>query len=446
MLERPKKFRRRLATVPRVHARGDASLDAMLALTEVASRQLPVDQVLAELCERIARLLRVEVCSIYLSDVDAELVLRATHGYPQTAVGQVRMRIGEGLTGFAVECMRPVSVARTTTDGRNKAFEGLDEQRFPSLCAVPLVDGGRPIGALVVQRRQPRAFGQREMVLAAAVAPPILFALERARVRSQVRRAEAAEIEADDRHGERPQGVQLVGESAVPGHALGRIVVRRDAAEVAPDHKRNILDERARLGAALARAAEETNQLEEWALRHAPPNSSMLALLSPSRFVLDDARLRERMFENIEGGLSAEAAVERALNEYARVLSAAPDAMLAARAFEIEAHGAQLLGELRGAQTLFSPGCVFATARLTVHESIALVRAHGTAALCTRPARESPGLSVARAFLLPVLSSVAELFRWVTTGDRILIDGATVIVNPSRVDVAGFRKAHRASL
>src|SRR6185436_6929035 len=99
-------------------------------------------------------LLGVDVCSIYLREGAAEgdrrgageLVLRATHGLPASAVGAVRMRVGEGLTGFAVECLRPVSVAMVTSDARNKRFAGLGEERFPALCAMPLVDGGRAVG------------------------------------------------------------------------------------------------------------------------------------------------------------------------------------------------------------------------------------------------------------------------------------------------------------
>ena len=41
-----------------------------------------------------------------------------------------------------------------------------------------------------------------------------------------------------------------------------------------------------------------------------------------------------------------------------------------------------------------------------------------------------------------LLSGVTELFRWVADGDRALLDGGagTLIVNPSRVDVAAHRK------
>ena len=188
------------ATVPKVHTRGEARLDAHARAGRggVASGAARRGVVVAVRAHRAGARASTSA-RIYLRElVDApgnrrvagDLVLRATSGYSHDAVGRVRMRVGEGLTGFAVECLRPVSVARASTDARNKSFAGMDEERFPSLCAVPLVDGGRAVGALVVQRKQPRAFGQREIVLIASMAPPVLFALERARLRERERMAE----------------------------------------------------------------------------------------------------------------------------------------------------------------------------------------------------------------------------------------------------------------
>jgi len=41
-----------------------------------------------------------------------------------------------------------------------------------------------------------------------------------------------------------------------------------------------------------------------------------------------------------------------------------------------------------------------------------------------------------------VVGELAELFRWVAHGDRALVSGetGTLIVNPSRVDVAAHRR------
>jgi phosphotransferase system enzyme I (PtsP) len=426
----------------------------MLALAEEASRAAPLEEVLRSLCQRIAELLSVDVCSIYLREAAVpdssireemadrremgDLVLRATHGYPQVAVGAVRMRVGEGLTGFAVECLRPVSVAHAAQDARNKSFAALDEQRFPSLCSLPLVDGGRAVGALVIQRRQPRAFGQREIVLLASVAAPVLFALERAR--SRERDAQAAPAPSRE---QRPQALELRGVGLAPGQGLGTVFVRRHAPLARRGRAGDPADERARLGRALADAADEVAQLCDWAETRSPlDRATMTALLAPARFVLDDARLRGRMLKHVQAGASAEEAVEHVTREYTRVLSAAGDPVLAERALEVEALCMRVLLRLSTPRPRLEPGAVLCTSRLTVCDAIELAESHGSAVVLAGARESSPGVPVALALGLPVVGVVKELFRWVADGDRALVDGAqgVVTVNPSRVDVAEFRR------
>jgi len=390
--------------------------------------------------------------------VAGDLVLRANAGYSRDAVGRVRMRVGEGLTGFAVECLRPVSVARASTDARNKPFAGMDEERYPSLCAVPLVDGGRAVGALVVQRKQPRAFGQREIVLIASMAPPVLFALERARLRERERMAElaasasfAGRWSANDptapAAGSPPHArvheVTLRGQAAAPGQSLGTIAVRRHHQPVPAAQAGSLADEHARLGQALAEAADEMTKWVAWAMSWGPlDRATMASLISPARFVLDDARLRGRMRDHVDDGATAEAAVERVMREYTRVLSSSGEKLLVERALEVEALCLRVLNRLGAPASKLPPGSVLAAARLTVCDAIELRASHAAGAVLAAPAASSPGLGIAVALQLPVVAGVPELFRWVSDGDRVLVDGdaGTVIVNPSRVDVAAHRK------
>ncbi len=437
--------------IPKVHTRGEARLDAMLELAEEASRPAPLADVLQSLCVRIAQVLAVDVCSIYLRElVDApgnrrvggDLVLRATAGYAQDAVGRVRMRVGEGLTGFAVECLRPVSVARASSDARNKAFAGMDEERYPSLCAVPLVDGGRAVGALVSQRKLPRAFGQREIVLIASMAPPVLFALERARLRERERMAELAAAASATPHA-RVHEVTLRGQPAAPGCSLGTIAVGRHHQPARAHAPGSLADEHARLGQALAEAADEMTKLVTWAMSWGPlDRATMSSLLSPARFVLDDARLRGRMRDHVDEGATAEAAVERVMREYTRVLSSSGEKLLVDRAHEVEALCLRVLNRLGAPASKLPPGSVLAAGRLTVCDAIELRAGHAAGAVLSAAANASPGLGVAVALALPVVAGVGELFRWVSDGDRVLVDGdrGNVIVNPSRVDVAAHRK------
>src|SRR5688500_13023999 len=94
----------------RVHERGDRRLDGILRLIEEAGRPRPPGEVLATLCAAIADIARVDVVSVYVACEDG-LVLSGNVGFPPGSVGNVRLKAGEGLTGFVSESLRPVSVA-----------------------------------------------------------------------------------------------------------------------------------------------------------------------------------------------------------------------------------------------------------------------------------------------------------------------------------------------
>lgn len=446
----------RRRSVTTVHTRGagapvgtaGGSLDGMLGLQECASAEGTLEEVLAAVADRIAALLGVEVCSIYLRDEGDELVLSATHGFPQDAVGQVRMRVGEGLTGFAVECLRPVSVAMATDDARNKSFDGLPDENYPALCALPLVDAGRAAGAMVVQRKQPRAFGEHELVLIAAMAPVVLFAVERARRRQ----SEAKPQESPRSH--RVASLAVRGAPAAPGRAVGTVAIHR--APISHPHARAFDpgDEQQRLERAFVEVASEVAELDTWArkrLAEVPPSADSSvgrlarARLLGLRFVLDDARLQDRALRHVLSGAAATAAIERVAREYARVLGSASDEALQERAIELEALCGRLLARLSRQQHEPEPNRVLVAARLTVFEAVELAKNHGAAAVLSMPAEASPGIDVARAIGLPVVSDVRALFRWAHDGDRALVDGTqgTLLINPPRSDVAALRREKR---
>src|SRR5580700_10937767 len=94
-----KRMARTLAR-PRVHGRGNRRLDAVLDFAAFAARPMPLLTLLDEAPRRVASLLQAEVCSLYVVEGDkSELVMRGNVGFSRAAIGEVRLRIGEGLTG-----------------------------------------------------------------------------------------------------------------------------------------------------------------------------------------------------------------------------------------------------------------------------------------------------------------------------------------------------------
>lgn len=131
----------------------------------------------------------VDVCSVYLRDTDGgDLVLAATNGLAQEGVGRVRLAVGEGLTGHAARERTAVVVADVREDARFRWLDGVDQERFVSMCSVPIVSADRLVGVLNVQTDAPHAFDDGEVALLQAIAAHVAGALERSALQERLQR------------------------------------------------------------------------------------------------------------------------------------------------------------------------------------------------------------------------------------------------------------------
>jgi phosphotransferase system enzyme I (PtsP) len=408
----------------RVFERGNARLDGFLDLIADASKSRSLDETLAVLVRKIAEMVGVSVCSVYLrDDATDELVMRANVGLGG-AVG-VRLAPREGITGFAVECLRPVAVAVATRDPRNKPVPGIGEERFPVFLAVPLLGDGRAAGALVVQRAE-RAFSPAEVTLVAALAAPVVHAVSLGRTRAHA----AAE--------EHPGPVRLVGEPAAPGLVIGGVFflpgLANPAGKASVPQRR---EGRARDAHVVREAFERTR-------------ASLAPLAAPypsARMMLDDRRLLERALEWVETGVGVTRALDRVAREAARLAEWSGDALLRGRAVDVEGLCDRAAARLGGhASPVWAPGTVLVTHRLSTWDALELAAGGGIGVALAAPPADSPGLDIARARGLAATAGLAALFRWARSGARMFVDGdaGVVVVHPGRAEMADYRARRRA--
>ena len=115
----------------------------------IADQLDPPSRALTEMARLIANRLEIDVCSIYILEPDHQhLRLAATMGLNQSSVGQVRMKITEGLAGLVVEKNTQVSVPSAQDHSRFKYFPEAGEDRFTSFFGVPLNNGRLQRGVL----------------------------------------------------------------------------------------------------------------------------------------------------------------------------------------------------------------------------------------------------------------------------------------------------------
>ena len=133
---------------------------------------------------------------VFLWDPDVDrLVMRvATDGNQAAHLGHVRLRLGEGITGWAALMRQPVVVQDDiTTDPRFVSFPYLDEDRFKSMIAVPaVVNGSELMGVFNVLSTESDAFDQHDVELAAEVGGLLASGLVQAQMLKDLRRQSAA--------------------------------------------------------------------------------------------------------------------------------------------------------------------------------------------------------------------------------------------------------------
>jgi transcriptional regulator with GAF, ATPase, and Fis domain len=164
------------------HQRADRESMEIITLAEIsmlASSDYDLDEVLKTMAEKTANRLSVDVCSIYLWDGQF-LVLRGTKGLSQNAVGKAKLKIGEGITGVAVEEKKPVLVPDISKDSRYRYFtETKEEQyRIKTMYSYPIFLGEEPFGVLNVQTVSLREFKDDEIKFVSVVANLILGAVK----------------------------------------------------------------------------------------------------------------------------------------------------------------------------------------------------------------------------------------------------------------------------
>src|ERR1051326_4809341 len=112
----------------------------------IVSSQLSLDEMLGEILGLTVQVTACDACLVYLHEGD-EIVLRASQVPHAADLGKLRMKIGEGVTGWVAEHKSVVALSSdASSDARFKHFQALVEDTYEAFASVPLVSGGEEIG------------------------------------------------------------------------------------------------------------------------------------------------------------------------------------------------------------------------------------------------------------------------------------------------------------
>ena len=156
----------------------DAVVAALERISQVLEQSEPGPEVLFEIMEIARSVTRTDAAQIFLMEPDMQTLTLAADTHAPEKVGRVSVRIGQGLTGWAAEHRRPVSVSREPwSDPRYFDYPGLDERMFQSLLCVPLVSGGELLGVVNVRTRRAYQYNANEARILARIAEQVARAI-----------------------------------------------------------------------------------------------------------------------------------------------------------------------------------------------------------------------------------------------------------------------------
>lgn len=119
--------------------------------------------------ELVVEFMECDSCLLYLLEGE-ELVLCASNNPRPDTIGKVRLKLGEGLTGWVARERRLLSISREVyTDPRFKLFTDLPEDTFEAFLSAPVIVRNRVAGVINVQHRQPHFHTGGEMELLTTV-------------------------------------------------------------------------------------------------------------------------------------------------------------------------------------------------------------------------------------------------------------------------------------
>jgi phosphotransferase system enzyme I (PtsP) len=374
-----------------------------------APAQARLDQVVAS----IARLMVTEVCSVYLRRGSGDMELFATQGLNPEAVHTTRLKPGEGLVGEVVRTAQPMALSDAPSHPSFSYRPETGEDPFHGFLGVPLLRGGRVVGVLVVQNRTARTYAEDEiedlqtisMVLAEVVAG-VEEAID-----------QLGDVEVAPHRPER-----IKGQRFADGLAIGQAVLHEPPVASTRIVAEDPVAEETRLDEGLIKLRTQIDAL----LSVSHLSGPSIEVLETYRMFADDRGWVRSLREAVRGGLSAEAAVDRARTQHRARFAAAKDSYLRERLHDLEDLANRLLRILAGED----PG-----QRDLPENAILVARNLGPADLLEYPAGALKGLLleegssashaalVARALEIPCVGRLAGVRDQLSEGDVVIVDG-----------------------
>ncbi len=407
-----------------------SNLRTIANIARILQKSHPSENPLAHVVSLVRQEMKVDVCSLYLLQ-DKSLILVATDGLDPISIGNVRMRIHEGLTGLAIEKMQPVIVREASQHPRFKYFPETGEEKFHSFAAFPLLNREIPVGVLTVQTVDPRDFSKNEVemlkVISFQIAGMILKFVALETTQEQSTRSVG--------HTE-----QLKGIPVAPGFGIGSaffltpgvspvILIPGKGKKESPPQSWK------RVRLAIRNTSRDLLHLEKKLLKKFSKQES--DIFYSHRMILSDKSFQKKLKSQIEKGRGPIEAVRNTIGEYIREFESIDDPHFRERAGDLEDIRQRLMEHLIGARSKKKKEIwegILVAETLIPSETAKLDPKRIQGIVTERGGVTSHAAILARSLGIPAVMGVPGICRKLQPGTVLIIDGdsGSVFVNPQK--------------
>lgn len=403
-------------------------LKLLRAITESSDS---LDEKFKNIVRLIAEKMSADASSCYVAVDGKSLRLFASCGRDENVSLVPPLRFGEGLAGTVAQNNRSLYVPDIVS---SKFADAADAAGFASFLGVPLIRWSRPIGVLGIYTKTVHEFSSLETEILETVAMVLSEIVSSDKMNDFKKNFSRENLNEREK---------FKGISLSKGYGLGTAIVHRRRQAVTKIFAEDKEKELNRIEIAYAQMNADLDEKFNTAKLGIGEH---VDILDTYRMFARDKGWYKKITGNIQGGLTAEAAVERAYEDMWNRLSGTTDTYLKERLHDLRDVSDRIQSYLSGD---------FGSVQKTDSADIIVVaQSMGPADLMDYDYTKIRGLViedgtptmhvaiVAKALNIPVVSKIKGIFEEAKTGELIAVDGndGYVYMRPSKAVCEKFKK------
>ena len=191
-----------------------AMLTTLKRIVQEMNRIPALDTALFRLASQVKQTLKVDSCSIYLADYDAQVfTLKATDGLHPDAVELVRIGFSEGLIGLVGQREEPLNIVNAHSHPRFKHYPEVKEESYNAFLGTPIIHQRKVLGVITLQQSEMRRFSEDEEAFLVTLAAQLALEITNADIRGALNNTSSVEAIVQQKN--------VRGIAGSPGLAIG---------------------------------------------------------------------------------------------------------------------------------------------------------------------------------------------------------------------------------